>query len=75
MVAGHPEYTPEARRSLLKGLSTVIGALSDVTAQDETVVRSRLQLLESVAVALEGQVDIADRPETARGIQWWGWCP
>lgn len=47
----------------------MIRALAHVAAEDETVVQPRLQLLESFTVALEGEMNIADRPEASRRVR------
>lgn len=72
MVPRNPEDASETCCRFLESLSAMLGALTYVAAQDEPIVRSWLQLLESFAVAFEGEMNVADSPEATRRIRWRG---
>jgi hypothetical protein len=72
MVARHPPHLSEALLRLCKCGATMLGRLAHVASQYKVIVGVRQQLLESFAVALEREVDVADGEEAARHDGWRG---
>lgn len=65
MVAGHPEDAPEALGRLCERDATMLDALTHVPAQYEVVIRMWQELIESFAIGLEGEVNVANGPKAS----------